>query len=228
MAPSRKKTSVPALSSSSDSVFSAIHLLYLIVGVIIASFAFLFFKENRNLENYYTQYFPRFSKNVGLSSSPMAFPLFSRGNDVLSDPYIPPLKDDIFMASQMPVMIDVRGSVPILPPKTLVPVNIPSRGMESPYTQIGILNRTDGKDDLILPLMGKPASNGRDKYNYYTISNTGNVNTKLPVRVNGKNGVSEYGVDEIMSGDNVIVDGYNAPFRTTIYDNAQFRYLPVL
>jgi len=165
---------------------------------------------------------PSPSSYVDYTTTPMASPVFpvsSRTSDVLSDPYVPPLKNDIFMG---PTLIDVRGQVPV------VPVNIPSRGFETPYTQIGILNRADGSGDLILPLMGKQASNGRDRYNYYTISNTGSVNTKLPVKVKGKSGMSEYGCDEINSGDTVFVDGYNAAFRTTVYDNNTFRYLPVL
>jgi hypothetical protein len=169
----------------------------------------------------------------------MASPLFStsaRPNDVLSDPYVPPLKDDIYIASRMPIMVDVRGSIPPiynaptvpLIPRAAVPVNIPSRGVyDTPYTQIGILTRKDG-GDLILPLMGKQATNARDKYNYYTISNTGSVNTKLPVKVKGKSGTSEYGCDEIMCGDQVYVDGYEGMFKSTVYDNDQFRYLPVL
>jgi ferredoxin-NADP reductase len=69
---------------------------------------------------------------------------------------------------------------------------------------------------------------GRDKWQYYTISNTGVVNTKLSIKVRGKNCVSEYGCDEIMDGDVVHVDGYNGHFRVTMYENGMFSYIPVL
>jgi len=220
MAPLRKR--------ATSTIFSPTHLLFLILFLIIAGLVFMLARGNSLRHPVYStvSYMGSSTPGTAYTSTPMSTPLFpvpTRTADVLSDPYVPPLKNDIYMASQMPIMIDVRG-----PPAVAVPVNIPSRGYDSPYSQIGILNRADGKDDLILPLMGKPATSARDKYNYYTISNTGSVNTKLPVKVNGKSGVSEYGCDELSSGDVVQVAGYNGAFKTTIYDNNQFRYLPVL
>ena len=39
---------------------------------------------------------------------------------------------------------------------------------------------------------------------------------------------SEYGCDELMSGDTVYVEGYNDAFKVTIYENSQPRYIPFL
>ncbi|MFZ9642401.1 MAG: hypothetical protein ACO29L_02990 [Candidatus Methylopumilus sp.] len=78
-------------------------------------------------------------------------------------------------------------------------MNVESRGPPSNYTQIGILTRSSG-GDLILPLMSRRLM--RDKMQYYTISNTGNMNTKLPISKNGKSCTGEYGCDEIFNGDN--------------------------
>jgi hypothetical protein len=89
------------------------------------------------------------------------------------------------------------------------------------YSQVGILTRGE---QLILPLMGRHM-NGRDKWQYYTISNTGTLNTKLPITVKGKSGMSEYGCDQVYSGDQVFVEGYNDVFNSTIYENNQFRYV---
>jgi hypothetical protein len=89
---------------------------------------------------------------------------------------------------------------------------------------MGIL--TNGSDK-ILPLMGRRHMSGRDKYQYYTISNTGNLNTKLPVSVNGRSCTSEYGCDQIMQGDNVYVEGYKETFNATIYETNNFHYLPL-
>jgi hypothetical protein len=217
-----------------EAPFSISHMLFLILFLMMMGILFIVSKGsgNHHPPPMWIQSYPSFISGggggVGFSSTPMASPLFptsSRPSDALSDPYFPPLKNDIFMASNPPALLDVRGP-PVVP---VVPVNIPSRGYDTPYSQIGILNRADGKDDdLILPLMGKQATTGRDKYNYYTISNSGNLNTKLPVRVKGKSGLSEYGCDEVYSGDTVFVDGYNGKFKTTIYDNEQFRYLPAV
>lgn len=94
----------------------------------------------------------------------------------------------------------------------------------SEYSQIGILT----KNGMILPLMGRRHMNGRDKWQYYTISNTGNMNTKLPVSVKGKSCTSEYGCDEMMNGDSIYVEGYNDTFKATVYENNAFSYIPYL
>ena len=97
------------------------------------------------------------------------------------------------------------------------------------YTQVGILTRTVKKngEDLILPLMGRRT--GRyDKMQYYTMSNTGPMNTKLPVSRNGKSCTGEYGCDEIMNGDTVYVEGYSDTFKSTVYESGQFSYDPVV
>jgi hypothetical protein len=95
------------------------------------------------------------------------------------------------------------------------------------YSQIGILTRTQAKgDDLILPLMGRRIRS--QKMQYYTMSNTGNINTKLPISRNGKSCTGEYGCDEISNGDTVYVEGYSDTFKTTVYENSQYNYMPNL
>lgn len=108
---------------------------------------------------------------------------------------------------------------------TILP--IATRGPPDTYSQIGILNRVSGSGDMILPLMGRRTMNGRDKYQYYTMSTTGNMSSRLPLRVNGKSCTSEYGCDIISDGDIVYVEGYNDTFRATIYDNDFFAYIPI-
>lgn len=108
-----------------------------------------------------------------------------------------------------------------------IPINIQTRGFSTSYSQIGILTRSNG-GDMILPLMGRRVMNGRNKLQYYSISNTGNMNTKLPVSVNGRSCTGEYGCDEISNGDMVYVEGYNDTFRATVYENGLFSYLPTM
>jgi Family of unknown function (DUF5755) len=116
------------------------------------------------------------------------------------------------------------------------PVNMESRGSAPEFSQIGILTHdraggaTDNSlyDNMILPLFGRRIMNGRDKYQYYTMSNTGAVNTKLPVLVRNKNCIAEYGCDSISSGDTVYVQGYNKKFTATVYENSLFSYIPFL
>ena len=138
-----------------------------------------------------------------------------------NDPYAPPLKNaGLYFRGDSS---DIRG----VPPPIQVPVNIETRGVTSSYSQVGILTNS-GPENLILPLMGRRHMAGRDKWQYYTISNTGMVNTKLPVSVKGKSCTSEYGCDSIMNGDQIYVEGYNSTFNATIYENGTFSYIPQL
>ena len=67
---------------------------------------------------------------------------------------------------------------------------------------------------------------GRDKWQYYSMSNTGHLNSKLPININGKSCTGEYGCDPIYNGDMVYVEGYNDLFKVTKYENDTLRYLP--
>ena len=146
----------------------------------------------------------------------------TRANDSFNDPYAPPLKNDGYMYPTNSG--DVRGMPGI-------PVNIETRGTGMSYQQVGILTPTGGNNtnDLILPLMGRKLMNGRDKWQYYTMANgSGNINTKLPVSVNGKSCTGEYGCNDIQNGDTVYVEGYNTVFTATVYENGTFSYIPYI
>lgn len=161
--------------------------------------------------------------------------------DVLADPYVPPVKEDGYVSGGysrgLPSLMAPIQTFPIMGPP-VVPVNMETRGIPSQYTQVGILTKIGenfSKNDdncastkLILPLMGRRHLTGRDKWQYYTISNTGNINTKLPIRANGRSCTSEYGCDPLYSGDIVFVEGYDNKFKATIYENSIFSYIPVL
>jgi len=140
--------------------------------------------------------------------------------DPMSDPYNPPLRNDGYYFPRDSA--DVRG----------IPINIKTRGTGMDYTQIGILTRPNIRNahngEMILPLMGRRLMNGRDKWQYYTISNTGNMNTKLPVSLKGKSCTGEYGCDEINNNDTVYVEGYNDTFVATVYENSTFSYIPYI
>ena len=146
----------------------------------------------------------------------MEQPKKGTGNDVFFDLYKAPLRDDRCFNQGTR---DVRGSVPI---------NVSTQSCdEAPYRQIGILTRHGGKDETILPLMGRPLFLRRDKWNFYTLNDKNNM-IKLPVKVKGKSGTSEIGCDNVYSGDIVFVEGYNDAFKVTTYDNDIVRYLPSL
>jgi hypothetical protein len=135
--------------------------------------------------------------------------------------YVPPLNT-----------IDVRGPIELPPPPHLgvgIPVNIRTSTANTSYRQIGILTKSvRNNDPLILPLFGRNLLNGRDKWQYYTMSNSGGAsfNAKLPISVNGRSCTGEYGCDGIYNGDTVYVEGYEDTFRATIYENATMNYIP--
>lgn len=160
-------------------------------------------------------------------------------SDPFNDPYAPPLKSNTSIFSGQVFSGDVRGTVPLagqqsgqqagpLVTQAVVPINVSSRGMSTGYSQIGILTRSNGRDDMILPLMGRPSVTGRTKMQYYTMSNNGNINTKLPVSVNGRSCTSDNGCDEINNNDTIYVEGYKDTFIATIYESGSFSYIPYL
>jgi hypothetical protein len=137
------------------------------------------------------------------------------GNDVFYDLYKEPVRDDRCVTSSG----DVRGAIPI---------NVSTQGCgDAKYRQIGILTRYGGKDETILPLMGRPLFPNRDKWNFYTMNDKNNM-IKLPVKVKGRSGTSEIGVDNVYTGDLVFVEGYNEAFKVTTYENDVMKYLPSL
>lgn len=187
-------------------------LLIVIVILLIYVWYTQLVKPIRNLE--------KDQSKIIVVNSPNTNPLasISTRNNPMNDPYAPPLKNDgIYYPTDSG---DIRG----IPSK--VPINIETRGLNMDYQQVGILTRTNNSNDMILPLMGRRNLAGRDKWQYYTISNTGNLNTKLPISVNGKSCTNEYGCDQVYNGDIVYVEGYKDTFIATIYENNLFRYLP--
>jgi len=179
-------------------------LIVFIVGAII----FYFSRTRDNKTGIIKQYEePRtgiFSKpNYSFSNVP---------GDVLLNPYQAPLRDDRYFVDA--TMGDPRG----------IPINISTRAVDVDYRQVGILKRLDGKE-MILPLMGRPLFTNRDKWNFYTLNEN---NVKLPVTFKQKSCTNEYGCDNIYNNDTVYVDGIDAAFKATIYDNAVMKYMPFL
>ena len=133
--------------------------------------------------------------------------------DVLMNPYAPPLRDERYMVPAMPINVSTNvGAV------------------DTSYRQLGILtplNRSGGDKNDILPLMGRPLFVSRDKWQYYTMSDQKN-SMKLPISRNGRSCTTEYGVDKLVNGDTIYVEGYNKAFKVTTYDNDVIQYIPYL
>ncbi len=136
--------------------------------------------------------------------------LFNNNSNMqMENPYTPPLTQ--------PHTNDIRGW----------PVNVSTRPIiNNNYSQQGILTRING-EETILPLMGRQLMSGRDKWQYYTLSDK-NAFIKLPISVNGKSCTSEYGCDSLNNGDTVYVEGYDDAFKITHYESSSLNYIPYL
>jgi hypothetical protein len=109
--------------------------------------------------------------------------------------------------------------------------------VNSDFSQVGILNSIVNKGETpatalatkkILPLFGRPVFTNRNKWNYFTSSDQFNT-IKLPILKKKQNCNSSTGCDELYNNDIVFVQGYNQPFRVTMYDNdSAINYIPYL
>ena len=143
---------------------------------------------------------------------------YTRGPaDVLLNPYTPPLRDDRYIGGMGVNSIGLSGGGGG-GGGVVIPINVPTRSVNSSYRQVGILTRVNGPE-TILSLMGRPLFPSQDKWQFYTMSDK-NQSVKLPVTHKKRSCTSDMGCDNIYNGDTIYVEGYNDAFRATIYDNA--------
>ena len=155
-------------------------------------------------------------QDAGLHTRP-AFSFSNIENDVLMNPYEPPLRDNrIFSCGNAIQNQNIIG----------IPINVPTQSVNSTYRQVGILTRIGAKETA-LPLMGRPLLINRDKWNFYTLSET-NAMLKLPISHRGRQCMDEKGCDDLYTGDSVKVEGYHDMFKVTTYDNNTLQYIPYI
>lgn len=170
--------------------------------------------NNQSIQNLNTQesnYPPSFLQNM----IPSVFKDFNTPSDILMNPYTAPLRDDRLILNK--TYGDPRG----------IPINIQTQTVDTQYRQLGILTRVDPAIEMVLPLMGRPLYTNRDKWNFYTLNDKNNM-IKLPITNKNKSCTSEYGCDNLYDGDVVRVEGLNADFTVTMYDNQVMRYIPFI
>jgi hypothetical protein len=150
--------------------------------------------------------------NQGLYPRP-AFAFSNVENDVLLNPYQAPLRDNRLFPGR-----NIFSS--------RLPINVPTQSFDTSFRQIGILTRL-GDKETILPLLGRPLITNRDKWNFYTMSESNNL-LKLPISHNGRKCMTDTGCNDLYTGDVVRVDGYNDDFKVTTYENDMPKYIPFL
>ena len=192
-------------------------LFILVLILVVVSYLYYktFLKHSENVikQEYQRPYIliPTPSNTTILTSGASALNTVDTRNGPMENVYSPPVKDRTYFRRDSG---DPRG----------LPINVQTRSVNDSYQQIGILTRKSS--ELILPLMGRQLTTGNYKWQYYTMTTTGNMNTKLPISMNGKSCTSEYGCDSLSNGDTVYVEGYSDTFRVTLYENATFNYIP--
>jgi len=184
-------------------------IIFLIIIFILAGVVYYYIVDNKqsNKDVVYV------TENVHFNPNRQNNMFSMLRKNILMNPFAPPLKNRDFISS---TSRDPRG----------IPININTRGTDESYRQMGILTRSNGQE-TILPVMGRALYHNSNKWQYYTMSDKTNA-IKLPMSHNGRSCTSQYGCDELTSGDTVYVEGYKDAFKVTIYENSQPRYIPYL
>jgi hypothetical protein len=98
-------------------------------------------------------------------------------------------------------------------PRPESPFNIPTQGIPQEYQSMGIVKTSDGK---LLPLFGRRSISARERYNYYTRTDTYNP-IPLPIEMQGRDCQDQVGCPELFNGDKIKVSTTNDTGEVTIY-----------
>jgi len=93
------------------------------------------------------------------------------------------------------------------------PFNIPTQGIPEQYQSMGIVKTAEGK---LLPLFGRRSISARERYNYYTRTDTYNP-IPIPIEMQGRDCQDQVGCPELYNGDRVKMSATNETGEVTIY-----------
>lgn len=93
------------------------------------------------------------------------------------------------------------------------PFNIPTQGIPESYQSMGIVKTGDGK---LLPLYGRRSIGSRERYNYYTRTDSYNP-IPMPVSIQGRDCQDQVGCPELYNGDHVKLSATDQTGEVTIY-----------
>jgi hypothetical protein len=136
--------------------------------------------------------------------------VINKGGDSRYDRAPQPLRD--WMA---PPEFPPRGGL------TALPVNIPTQGLPESFQSVGIIN----VGEQVLPLYGRRTAGGRDRWNYYTRTDTYNP-VPVPVQFQRRDCMDDVGCSEIMSGEDVKIEALRKEGKTNIYRFDGPKYIP--
>jgi hypothetical protein len=98
-------------------------------------------------------------------------------------------------------------------PPSSAPFNIPTQGLPENYQSMGVVKTGDGK---LLPLYGRRSISSRERYNYYTRTDSYNP-IPIPVQMQGRDCQDQVGCPELYNGDSVKLSATNETGEVTIY-----------
>lgn len=98
-------------------------------------------------------------------------------------------------------------------PSATKPFNIPTQGVPESYQSMGIVKTPDGK---LLPLYGRRCISSRERYNYYTRTDSYNP-LPIPVYMQGRDCQDQVGCPELFNGDQVKLSTLDQMGEVTIY-----------
>lgn len=98
-------------------------------------------------------------------------------------------------------------------PSSERPFNNPTQGIPEQYQSMGIVKTVDGK---LLPLFGRRSISARDRYNYYTRTDSYNP-IPIPIEIQGRDCQDQVGCPELYNGDRVKMSATNETGEVTIY-----------
>jgi len=136
--------------------------------------------------------------------------VINKGGDSRYDRAPQPLRD--WMA---PPEFPPRGGL------TALPINIPTQGLPESFQSVGIIN----VGEQVLPLYGRRTAGGRDRWNYYTRTDTYNP-VPVPVQFQRRDCMDDVGCSEIMSGEDVKIEALRKEGKTNIYRFDGPKYIP--
>lgn len=93
------------------------------------------------------------------------------------------------------------------------PFNIPTQGIPESYQSMGLIKTGNGQ---MLPLYGRRSISSRDRYNYYTRTDTYNP-IPIPITIKGRDCQDQVGCPELYDGDSVRIAPTKEEGEVTIY-----------
>ena len=98
------------------------------------------------------------------------------------------------------------------------PFNIPTQGIPESYQSMGLIKTGTGQ---MLPLYGRRSISSRDRYNYYTRTDTYNP-VPMPLHYKRRDCQDDVGCEEVMDGDELRVGPTGEKVKATLYKMSSY------